>query len=145
MKRGTPGTRTGLRVVFDTNVYVSMFTRPESRLFLLWLEAREHRYRIVVSPWIIQELGRILRHRFAWMERDTVAQLKLIARSADIVIPQEIPDAVPDDPDDNHVLACAVAGRAGLIVSGDKDLLRLKEFQGIPIVRPMDFLRTLGS
>ena len=51
-----------------------------------------------------------------------------------------------NDPDDNHILACAKSGRADVIVSGDKrHLLPLKEYEGMPIVRPVDFLRMLGG
>ena len=59
--------------------------------------------------------------------------------------PTTIPDVLPDDPDDNHIIACAVSGRADVIVSGDRDLLRLKAYEGIPIVRPMDFVRMVGG
>jgi putative PIN family toxin of toxin-antitoxin system len=71
--------------------------------------------------------------------------LKLLVRKADIVKVDTVLDVVPDDPKDNHVLACAFAGKVDMVVSGDKDLLRLKEYEGIPIVRPMDFLRTVGN
>jgi len=52
---------------------------------------------------------------------------------------------ITNDPDDNRILECAVEGQAHLIVSGDRDLRRLKVYQGIPIVTPTDFLRTLGG
>jgi len=48
------------------------------------------------------------------------------------------------DKKDNHVLECAVEGECEYIVSGDKDLLVLKEFQGIKIVTPREFVRILG-
>ena len=51
---------------------------------------------------------------------------------------------IADDPDDDHILACAREGRADIIVSGNKHLLQLKEYEGIVIERPVDFLRTLG-
>jgi len=51
---------------------------------------------------------------------------------------------IQSDPDDDRILECAVAGNADLIVSGDRHLTKLKEFQGIGIVRPIDFLRTLA-
>jgi predicted nucleic acid-binding protein len=53
-------------------------------------------------------------------------------------------EVIHDDPPDNRILECAIAGQADLIVSGDRHLLKLKSYQGIPIVRPVDFRRTLG-
>jgi predicted nucleic acid-binding protein len=52
-------------------------------------------------------------------------------------------DAVPRDPDDNMVLECAVEGKAHYIVTGDKDLLVLKTFGDIRIIRASDFLTVL--
>lgn len=62
---------------------------------------------------------------------------------ARVVVPSIIAPAVLADPDDDHVLACALAARADLIVSGDADLLGLKSYQGIPIVGPAEALRRL--
>jgi len=50
-------------------------------------------------------------------------------------------DAVPRDPEDNMVLECAIEGKAQYIVTGDKDLLVLKAFRDIRIVRATDFLK----
>ncbi|MCF7993431.1 MAG: hypothetical protein K9L88_01135 [Chromatiaceae bacterium] len=66
-------------------------------------------------------------------------------RKADIVRPAAVPVVVPDDPDDDAIVAAAVTGRADLIVSGDRHLLTLKEHQGIAIVRPRDFLRIVAG
>jgi predicted nucleic acid-binding protein len=57
--------------------------------------------------------------------------------------PMPVPAALRD-PDDVHVLACAAAAQADAIVSGDKDLLDLKTFAGIPIINAADALRRLG-
>ena len=62
---------------------------------------------------------------------------------ATIVSPDFTLNVIVEDEPDNRVLECAVAGKADLIVSGDLDLRRLKSFQGIAIVRPVDLLRTL--
>ena len=51
-------------------------------------------------------------------------------------------DVVPDDPDDNHIVETAVAAGADAIITGDKDLLRLENYQGIRMVRVSDFLHT---
>jgi putative PIN family toxin of toxin-antitoxin system len=60
-----------------------------------------------------------------------------------LIAPAEISPTVLNDPDDDHVLACAVAAKADLIVSGDSDLLDLKAYQGIPIETPAEALRRI--
>ena len=60
-----------------------------------------------------------------------------------LIAPAEISPTVLNDPDDDHVLACAVAAKADLIVSGDSDLLDLKAYQGIPIETPAEALRQI--
>jgi predicted nucleic acid-binding protein len=52
---------------------------------------------------------------------------------------------VTDDPDDDRILECALAGKANVIVSGDRHLLKLKEYQRMAIMRPVDFFRTLPT
>jgi uncharacterized protein len=65
---------------------------------------------------------------------------------AQSVAPQTVPAVILDDPDDDHVLACAVAGRADLIVSGDKHLLGLGgQYNNIPIVRAGEAVRIIGA
>jgi predicted nucleic acid-binding protein len=59
-------------------------------------------------------------------------------RLAQIVEPLPLPAPASRDPDDDHVLACSLAAQANLIVSGDRDLLDLHEYQGIPILTTTD-------
>ena len=136
---------TGLRAVLDTNVYLSIFVFPESRIFDLWRLAREGRYTVVISPFIVRELMEKLREKFGVPAEAREIIKRRVLRRADIVQPTTVPTVIADDPDDDHILACAVAGEAAIIVSGNKHLLRLREYHGIPIVRPMDFLRTMGN
>jgi uncharacterized protein len=71
-----------------------------------------------------------------------VDDLRLLAV---VVLPLSVPRVVPTDPDDDHVLATALAGQVDLIVTGDKrDLLPLASYQGIPIVTARDALSRLG-
>jgi len=65
-----------------------------------------------------------------------------LSHRAYVVHPEVVLDAVPDDPDDNRVLECAVKGEAEFIVSGDKHLLRLGSYEGIVIVTVRQFLQT---
>jgi putative PIN family toxin of toxin-antitoxin system len=135
--------QTGLRVVLDTNVYVSAFNFPEGTLREIWQHARRGAFELLISPAIVNELGRILRERFMWNERDIRVRIIELSRIGEIVMPKAIPTAIEDDPADNQILACAIEGRANVIVSGDQHLHRLKEYQGIAIVRSADFLHML--
>jgi putative PIN family toxin of toxin-antitoxin system len=135
-----------LRVVLDTNVYISAFTHPQGRLFRLWSLAALRRYHLLVSRAIITEIAGVLRKTFSWPEHEVLWHVKLVARTAEIITPS-ITLAVftgPMEPD-NRILECAVAGRADLIVSGDRDLQRLKAYEKISIIRPIDALRTLDG
>jgi predicted nucleic acid-binding protein len=62
---------------------------------------------------------------------------------AEVIVPPPLPQPVCRDPDDDHVLACALAAQADLIVSGDADLLNLREYQSIRIVAAAEALRLI--
>lgn len=140
MRTAKPGS---LRVVLDTNVYFSAFTN-KGLPFLLWQRAVRREYTLVISPAIFRELGGVLRRRAGWEDAEIVSQLKLLARAGEIVSPARTIQAIQDDDDDNRILECAVEGKVDLIVSSDHHLRRLKTFQGIGILHPIDFRRTLG-
>ena len=131
--------------MLDTNVYVSAFTYARSVPWRVWRQALQRRYQLLLSPALIREVARILREDFHWEETQLRRRLKLLVRVGELVIPQHSLHVIPNDPDDNRILECAVEGYATLIVSGDRDLRRLKVYRGIPIVTPTDFLRTLGG
>ena len=133
-----------LKVVLDTNVYFSAFNTGHGVPFELWRRAVRGEYTLLISPAIIRELAEVLREDLIWREPEIVAQLKLIVRVAKLIEPKLTLEDIEADPDDDRILECAIAGHADLIVSGDRHLTRLKTFQSIGIVRPVDFLRTLG-
>ena len=133
-----------LRVVLDTNVYFSAFHSARGVPFELWRKAVQREYALLVSPAIVRELARVLRVNLKWPEADLRTQLKLVVRVASVVEPKIRLRVIADDPDDDRIVECAVAGNADLIVSGDRHLTKLKTFEGLGIVRPADFLRTPG-
>jgi putative PIN family toxin of toxin-antitoxin system len=135
---------TGLKVVLDTNVYISIFTRPESAIFQVWTHAVHNQYELFISPFIVGEFARVVRRDFHWDEKKVRLHVRIINKTGTILVPRIIPDVIKEDPSDNHILACALAGNANLIVSHDLDLLRLKTFKTIGIISPIDFLNTLG-
>ena len=134
-----------LRVVLDTNVYASAFNFPHGKVTSIWEHTLKGTYTLLISPAIVAELANVLREKFKWPENDIKARAKRFARMAEIITPKIVPNVIKDDPTDNHILACAREGQADLIVSGDKHLRRIKVYEGIPIIRPTDFLHTLAG
>src|SRR5215471_1749153 len=114
----TSAPASGLRAVLDTNVYLSAFAYPARPLAEVWRQAVRRRYTLLVSPAIINEVGRTLRTVFEWDDARVLAQLRLIVRAAEVIVPAITLQVITEDPADDRVLECAVAGRADLIVSG---------------------------
>jgi uncharacterized protein len=135
-----------LKAVLDTNVYISAFQYPKGRTVVLWDAALAGKFRLLVSPAIIQEMAGVLRADFKWSEDRVQDAVRIVARVAGkgIVIPRTRVHVVTADPDDDRILECAVDGKADLIVSNDRHLLNLKAYADIPIVAGVDFRRTLG-
>jgi putative PIN family toxin of toxin-antitoxin system len=107
--------------------------------------ARFGSLRIDISDAILDELVTVLRDDFGWEEYRLHFAKAELANITNRVIPTRKIDFIKDDPDDNIVLDCAVAGGSDCIISDDKDLLRLKEFEGIRIQRPSDYLKAALS
>jgi putative PIN family toxin of toxin-antitoxin system len=131
-------------VVVDTNVFISAFLHPERPLFQILQQATQGRYQLLTSPPIVQEVGRILRERFEIADRMRIGRLKVLVKAAEMITPLITLNVITADPPDNRILECAIEGKADLIVSGNRHLLKLKIYEGIPVVRPTDFLRSLG-
>ena len=138
-----------MKLVADTNTLVSGFLWDglPSRLLDAGLTGRCSLY---TSDELLIELDETL-HAPKFSERlssrgHSAESLVRKFRQACHEIPPPPPVVAPDlrDADDLHVLACAVAVPVGLIVSGDKDLLILQSFQGIPIVTARRALEILG-
>lgn len=130
-----------MRVVLDTNVLVSGLLIPKSIPARILLQFRDGGWRLVVSPAIIEEYGRVLRRRkFGFPLELVEAMLAEIESRALVVIPSRRFNAVPQDPQDNEFLDTAVEAKAGVLVSGDSHLLGLDSFMGIPILSPARFL-----
>jgi len=132
-----------VRIVLDTNVLVSaLVTRgtPPDLLHQAW-DGRE--FELLTSSAQLAELARVLSYeRLRPYIRREEAEGLLETISAVARVLTELPDvSLSADPDDNLILATAVAARADLLVTGDKShLLKLKAVRGIPIVTPREAL-----
>jgi len=129
-----------VRVVLDTNTLVSGIISPGGPPRRLLVGARRQIFELCSSATLLAELLDVLaREKFSirlaqagLSHQGIVVDLRRLAHMA---TPQEGPRVIEQDADDDHVIACAVAGQAGLVVSGDKHLHSLGgQYQGIPIV-----------
>jgi uncharacterized protein len=130
-----------LKVVIDTNVFISAFYLPESRPAEVVFLARRKRILNFISPQILKEIERILQKKLLWDNTKTESTVKRIRNFSEMVHPKERIEVIADDPD-NRILECAVEGQAEFIISGDRHLLNLKVYQGIAMVTPVDFLES---
>ncbi len=131
-----------VRVVLDTNVSVSALLgngKPR-RLLVELFQSHE----LVSSREMLAELADVLsRRKFRLAESQVNEFLLITAEKAEIATIATSPQVIREDRDDNLVLATALRGRAEYVVSGDKRLLRLMEFEGIKIVTVTGMLQLL--
>ena len=134
-----------IRATIDTNVIISGLLFQGIPLKVLDSAVR-YRYELVLSAPLILECERVIFSRkFGLKPHEGRALLDPIIEIATIVVPSKRVTIITRCPGDNEVLACAKEGRCDFIVTGDRrDLLTLREFDGIPIVSPRNFMETIG-
>lgn len=131
-----------MRLVLDTNVFVSgvFFSGPSYRILEAW---RDGKLRLIISPEILREYERVgeeLADRFPAIDLRPILELATV--EAELFTPRELPEPICADPDDDKFIACALAGKSRMVVSGDKHLLKLSGFRGIQVLRPREFVDT---
>jgi putative PIN family toxin of toxin-antitoxin system len=133
-----------LKVVFDTNIFISAFVIPGSKAEEAYLHAMKGNFNLFSSVAILTEMAQKLREKFGWQENKITRLLKAISKVAAIIKTRPHIHVLDDDPD-NGILECAIAAEADFIVTGDKHLLSLKHFQNISILKLSDFLEVLAK
>ena len=129
-----------LKVVLDTNIYISaiLFGGNPERIRKL---SKEKKLEILISEAIIAEVAEVLRKKFNWKSWQISQIIDEIRETATLIIPNQTLSMTKNDEDDNRILECAVEGKVQYIVSGDKQhVLPLKEYQGVKILSPAEFL-----
>ena len=142
------------RVVLDTVALVSAFiTEHEQDVSAALLQAAERGdFRLYLSTDILAETERVLcedcrhlRRRYRYSDEAAIRWCRALAGIARVVRDPPPVTVVERDPDDDKVIACAVAAKAEAIVTRDKDLLSLGTHRGIEIIPPEALLRHLRN
>ena len=129
-----------MKIVIDSSVLIAAAISRAGVCAELFEDVLTH-HEPILSNFIVEEVGRKLREKFGFSDNEIRQLQRYLRKVAILVEPTELPKNVCRDPQDIPVLGTAVAGGAALIVSVDKDLLALGDFQGIVVVRPGDFWR----
>lgn len=130
-----------MRVVFDTNIFISALVIPGSLAEKAVLRIIEGKDDLVLSTDIIKEVLSVLSSKFG-REREALSHVAVTLMDlGKWVKPAQRIRVCKDEPD-NRILECAVSGRAKLIVTGDKEMLRLKEYMGIKITSLREYLKS---
>ena len=128
-----------MRVVFDTNIFISAFVIPGSLAEKAASRIIEGRDELVISPDVIKEALSVLSAKFG-REREALSHLAVtLLELGELVRPDQRVRVFKDEPD-NRILECAAFGKADLIVTGDKEMLRLKEYMGVKIKSLREYL-----
>ena len=130
-----------MRVFLDTNVLVSAFATRGLCADVLRHVLADHR--LVVGEVVLEEFRRTLRDKFGVPPAQVQAIEELLREHEVVPTPQVAASAPARDPDDQWVVASALAGAADLLVTGDKDLLELGGHAPLPILDPRGFWNLL--
>ena len=130
-----------MRVVLDTNVFLSgiHWAGTSSKVLSAWFL---NKFTLVSSMEINRELFTQLRDFKIRMETEEIHYWEsLVPKKSELVVPNKKIEIVKDDPDDNKFIETALEGKAEYIVTQDKHLLKIKEFKGIKIITPEEFIK----
>jgi len=138
-----------IRAVVDTNILISGVIKPERATGEILRRLRDGEFVLLYTEPLLAELAEVInrpriRQKYGLGSEDIETVLALILLRGEPIDPTRRVE-ICRDPKDNMILEAAVAGQADMITSGDFDLLSLREFAGMPIISPAEFLQRLAK
>lgn len=139
-----------IRAVLDTNVLIAATLNPNGVSHELVAMGIEYRLQIVLSKFITGEYRRKMREKFPMERRLANAFIEEVALYSFMVPPAKmnryrVRSVVKTDPDDDHIITTAIAGRAQFVVTLDNDLIDRKKFRSIRVQKPGEFMMSLET
>lgn len=126
-------------VVFDTNVYISAII-TEGLCSRLLKRARKGEFSLISCPCIVDEIKKVLSEKFEASAEEILSALDVINESVSkMVNPDKVVSSICKDKEDDRIIACAFKAKADYLVTGDADLLEIRQYKNIKIISPRDF------
>ncbi len=129
-----------MRVVFDTNVFVSALVFPGGRADAALQRILDGEDTLILSPAILDEVLTVLAGKFGRDPEELSRVAVLLSEIGEMVKPRRRLTILADDPD-TRVLECALAGKAERVFTGDTAMLLVKSFRGIAVMSLDAYLR----
>lgn len=130
-----------MRVVFDTNIFISALVIPESLAEKAIIKIIGGVDSLVISKEIINEVLSVLSTKFS-RDKEAISRVAVnLSELAELVDPTKRIRILKDDPD-NRILECALCGKADFIVTGDKEMLKLREYKGVKLLSLKEYLES---
>ena len=128
-----------MRVVFDTNIFISGLVIPGSLAEKAIFKIIEGKDSLLISKDIINEVLSVLSSKFE-RDREALSHVAVtLTEIAELVKPSKRVKIFKDEPD-NRILECAISGEADFLVTGDKKMLQLREHKGVKIISLKEYL-----
>lgn len=140
MKKKSTKSSIKLRVVIDTNIFISalLWGGKLAKIFDLY---KGNKILLLLSAELVTEIFKVLR-KFKYSEEKR-QELKSLLEKQSIKISPKSSVKICRDPKDNYVLDLCVAGKADFLITGDQDLLTLEQIEKTKIITPQEFLNNV--
>jgi putative PIN family toxin of toxin-antitoxin system len=129
-----------MKIVIDSNVFISSFFwggHPRE-VFERIINGLDELY---ITDEIIKEISSVMNSsKFDTNINEIEDYIKIIEKYSKKIISKNIPESISRDKDDDKILQCGLDGNVDFIVTGDKDLLVLREYKTMKIIKPKDYL-----
>lgn len=130
-----------MKIAIDTNFLVSATQWDYSVGHKLLQKLIRNNVGIFTTKEILDEFAEVLKRDFLYTEEEVQNLLEIVLQFLTLVTPNKKIDIVKEDLEDNKIIECAIESKSDFILSYDKHLLKLKEYQGIKIVRPEEIIK----
>lgn len=128
-----------MRVVFDTNIFISAFVIPGGLAEKAVIKIIEGRDILIISREIIHEVLSVLSSKFS-RDKEALSHLAVILSELGELVNPALKISIFKDEPDNRILECAMHGKADALITGDKEMLKLREYQDIKIISLREYI-----